>query len=343
MNAPLNRSVRWLSLGVLLGASVAAACGVVWAATALATPTQFGFSARAAYVTARSIDYAGTALFIGGCVFVAFLWPAGSRVRAVRMLLLTGWSLGLVGTLAAIGFEGTWATQRSPVDAWHWDTVRVVLGMDFGREWAAKALLWVLAGVVLTDLWHRYENAATSLAWRVGAGAVGLGVLRVIGMTGHASDVRHRAVAATADLVHLAGMAVWIGGLSTLVIGVLPRGRTDELITLVPRYSTLALGSVLAVIVAGTVMAWQLVGGVSALFHTGYGQLLLVKIGLLLVILSIAAICRIWIARRLNTSTTLRAGVATVRPFVYLVAVETALLLLVLVAASALVTANPGQ
>jgi len=128
-----------------------------------------------------------------------------------------------------------------------------------------------------------------------------------------------------------------------LLLAVLPRRRPDELAAIMPRYSRLAMGSVLAVIAAGTVMAWQLVGGFGALFHTGYGELLLTKIGLVAVILTVAWGSRTWIAHRVDFAVVLRGDTATVAPIVRSVAVETALTLLVLVAASFLVTANPGQ
>jgi copper transport protein len=309
----------------------------------MSAPVVFESSARVAYVLARAADYLGTTLFLGGCAFVAFLWPAGSRVRATRRLLITGWVLGLLGTVAAIGLEGVWAGQLPLTAAFDRQVIGQVLALDFGREWSAKALLWVLAAVVLADLLRRCERAATSLAWRVGAGAVGIGLLRVIGLTGHSADTRYTTVAAIADLVHLTGVSLWVGGLAVLLLAVLPRRRPDELAAIMPRYSRLAMGSVLAVIAAGTVMAWQLIGGFGALFHTGYGELLLTKIGLVAVILTAAWGSRTWIAHRLDFAVVLRGDTATVAPIVRSVAVETALTLLVLVAASFLVTANPGQ
>ncbi len=303
----------------------------------------FESPAKTAYVLARAADYLGTALFIGGCGFVAFVWPAGARVRATRRLLVTGWLLGLLGTVAAVGLEGAWAGQLPPVDALEWSVVRQVLALDFGREWAAKALLWVLAGVVLADLLRRCEHAARSMAWRVGAGAIGIGLLRITGLTGHSIDATHATLAAVADVIHLAGMALWVGGLAVLLFAVLPRRDAGELAEVVPRYSKLAMGSVLAVILAGAVLAWQLVGGVGRLLHTTYGELLLTKIVLLAVILVAAWGSRNWVAHRLEFAVVLRGDAATVRPFVLSVAVETALVLLVLVVASLLVTANPGQ
>jgi copper transport protein len=299
--------------------------------------------AKTAYVAARALDYLGTALFFGGLAFVTLLWPAGSRVAAARRLLVIGWSLGLLGTVAAIGLEGAWAAQLLPSAAWRWTEIRQVLLLDFGRQWAAKALLWILAGVVLADLLRRCEHAATSLAWRVGAGTIALGTLRVIGLTGHSRDTAHRAVSQLADLVHLTAMSLWIGGLAVLLFGVLPRRRPAELREVVPRYSTLAMLCVLCVIASGMVLAWQVLGGLGALVHTTYGHVLITKLLLLAAVLAAAWCSKTWVAHRLDFAVVLRGDRAVVRPFVYSVAAETALVLLVLIAASLLVTANPGR
>ena len=153
----------------------------------------------------------------------------------------------------------------------------------------------------------------------------------------------HPAIAQVADFVHLTALSLWIGGLATLLFGVLPRRRPDELRTVVPGYSTLALLCVLSVVASGTVMAWQLLGGVSALVDTTYGHVLLAKLCALAVIMAAAWCSKTWVAHRLDFAVVLRGESATVRPFVYSVAAETALVLLVLTLASFLVTANPGQ
>jgi copper transport protein len=299
--------------------------------------------AKTIYVIARAVDYVGTTVFFGGLAFVAMLWPAGARVHASRILLTAAWLFGLVGTVAAIGLEGAWAAQLPPANSLHWKVIDSALQLDFGREWAAKALVWVLAGVVLADLLRRRERAAVSLPWRVGAFAVGIGSIRIIGLTGHSHDATDRTIAQLADLVHLTAMSLWIGGLVMLAVGVLPRRRPDELRSVTPGYSTLAMLCVLTIIASGTVLAWQVLGGVSELVDTTYGHLLLTKLCLLVLILVAAWRSKTWLAHRLDFAVVLHGEAATVRPFVYSVAAETALVLLVLTAASFLVTANPGR
>jgi len=295
------------------------------------------------YVLARCVDYFGMTLFTGGLFFLAFLWPDGAAHGRARKVVGTGWLLGFAGTVAGLGLQGAWAAQRPAADLFDWDLLGQVLDTQFGRVWFAKALLWLLAGVVLADLMQRGRAAATSTAWRVGAGVVTLGLLRTTGLTGHAVESGRPLLTQIADLVHLAGICAWIGGLAVLLFGVLSRRDPGELAAVVPRYSRLAMVSVFAVIVAGAVLAWQTVGGWDRLSTTDYGRTLVVKLLVLAVVLVLAQGSKSWVARRLDFAVVLRGDAATVRPFVHSVAAETALVIVVLVAASLLVTASPGR
>jgi copper transport protein len=300
-------------------------------------------TAQTIYVLARYADYVGMVVFVGGLLFVALLWPAGSQDRRARAIIVSSWLTGLVSTVATIGLQGVWAFGRPVADFLDADLFGQVLGVEFGRVWFAKGLLWVLSTVVLVDLMRRGGDAARSTAWRVGAGAVAVGLLRTTAMTGHSSDASGLLWAQVGDLLHLAGICAWIGGLAMLLCGVLPRRRPEELASVVPRYSRLATTAVLSIVIGGAVLGWQIVGSVGALSETDYGQLLLLKIGAFAVVLIAAWYSRNWVARRLDFAVVLRGHGATVRPFVYSVIVETVIVVFVLLAASFLVTASPGQ
>jgi putative copper export protein len=170
-----------------------------------------------------------------------------------------------------------------------------------------------------------------------------LGLLRTAGISGHSTEGSHPGWGAVADLVHLLGVSLWVGGLVLLLIGVLPRRRPAELATVVPRYSALAGVSVAAAAGAGVVLSWQVLGSFGALFGTSYGRLLLVKVGLLAAVLLVAQRSRSWVRTRLDIAVLLRGDRATVRPFVHSVAAETGLVLVVLAATSLLVTSAPGR
>ncbi|MGW7531012.1 copper resistance D family protein [Amycolatopsis sp. NPDC054798] len=300
-------------------------------------------SAKFWYVAARCVDYAGLTVFVGGLFFLALLWPAGADRRRARAALTTGWILGLAGTVAGLGLQGAWVAQRPPSELFDPALLGQVLDSQFGRIWFAKALLWVLGGVVLADVLQRGSRAAASVAWRVGAGVVAAGLVRTTGLTGHSAESAHPLLSQLADFGHLAGICAWIGGLAMLLFGVLSHRDPEELAQVVPRYSKLAMASVLVVIAAGAVLAFETLGDAGRVFTTGYGRILLTKLAVLAVVLLFAQASKSWVARRLDFAVVLRGDAGAVRPFVYSVAAEATLVVVVLFAASLLVTASPGR
>jgi putative copper export protein/methionine-rich copper-binding protein CopC len=309
-------------------------------AAAARTPSD---SVRKVWAAARWAGYLALAVYVGGLVFLALLWPQGAQDRRSRRILTLAWAGGLAASLITPGLQGAYGAMGTLGDAFHLTTYRDLLGTEVGIVAACRVLMWVLAAIVLAALLQGGERAARSPGWRVGALAVTLGLLRTTGMAGHNAEGTHPSWGAVADLVHLLGVSVWLGGLTLLLLGVLPRRRPEELSAAVFGYSTLAGASVAAIAVAGAVLAWQIVGSFGALVHTGYGRLLLLKLAVLAAVLLIAQGSRSWVRTRLDVAILLRGDRATVRPFVYSVAAETGLVLVVLAATSLLVTSAPGH
>jgi putative copper export protein/methionine-rich copper-binding protein CopC len=318
----------------------AATAGTGAGASAAPAPSP---SVRKALVAARWTGYLALALFIGALAFVVLLWPRGADEPRARALLSLAWTAGLLATVASIGLQGAYTTLGGVRDALRPATYADMLATEPGVVLAARGLLWVLAAVVLGALLQGGERTSRSPGWRVGALAVSFGLLRTTGMTGHNSEGSEPTWGAVADFVHLLGASLWIGGLAVLALAVLPRRRAGELAAVVPGYSRLAAVSVTAIVLAGLVLAWQVVGSYQALLHTSYGHLLLLKTGVLGCVLLAACASRQWVRTRLDLAVLLRGDAATVRSFGYSVAAETGLVLVVLAVTSLLVTADPGQ
>src|SRR3989442_15493675 len=73
-------------------------------------------------------------------------------------------------------------------------------------------MLVVLAVVMLHALRAQGVIAARSIGWRLGASAVGIALLRTPGLAAHAIEGDHAVIGSIADLAHLIGAAVWLGG-----------------------------------------------------------------------------------------------------------------------------------
>jgi copper transport protein len=101
-------------------------------------------------------------------------------------------------------------------------------------------------------------------------------------------------VTVTADLIHLAAMSIWVGGLVVLARFLIPRAPPAELGAIVPVWSRYATYAVSALLLTGVAQALIEVGTVDALFGTKYGWLVVAKAGLFAAVLGVA-----WLSRRL--------------------------------------------
>ncbi|WP_107463155.1 copper resistance CopC/CopD family protein [Streptomyces sp. MA5143a] len=132
----------------------------------------------------------------------------------------------------------------------------------------------------------------------IGGGVVAAGLAASWAMAEHASTGLQAGLAMPLDILHLLAVAAWLGGLATLLVALF-RAPSDAQIetAAVRRFSRVAFGSVLVLTATGIYQSWRQVGTWSALTGTSYGQLLLVKIGLVAVLVGIAWISRRWTAQ----------------------------------------------
>jgi putative copper resistance protein D len=107
------------------------------------------------------------------------------------------------------------------------------------------------------------------------------------------------------DILHLVAAAAWLGALLPLAIVLSATAHSSDQPSagvareVVLRFSTLGIVSVGTLVATGIVNSWMLVGSVSALVGTNYGQLLLVKIALFFCMLAVAIINRLILTPRL--------------------------------------------
>jgi copper transport protein len=274
------------------------------------------------YGVVRGVVFAALALLIGGVVFVSCLWPAGRRNRRARLMVWGGWIALVVSTVLAIVLEGLYASGLPMSKFFDTQVFSDVVGTRFGHVSLLRLALLALALPLLRMLFAR-DAPAKPLPkwWWVGAGAVGVALSFTPGLDGHASTGRWVPLAVPADAVHVAAMCCWLGGLALLCFAVLPRRNVEELEEVLPRYSALALGAIIALILTGAFQAYRQVGSIEALKSTTYGQLLIAKLVAFAALIVAAAFSREVVNRRFRTYTDeqddadlVPAGVSSVVP-----------------------------
>lgn len=137
-----------------------------------------------------------------------------------------------------------------------------------GRDVLVLALQ--VAGLVVALLLTRHRLVATTGALVAASSPA---------WVGHSRSHGPGLLVLPADVLHLMAGAVWLGGLVGLglVLGSLRRRERDAA-TVLSRFSAIAAAVLALVTLTGVIAAWRILGSWSALVHTAYGQVLLVKV-----------------------------------------------------------------
>ena len=245
----------------------------------------------------RAVLFGALALLIGGVVFLVAVWPCGRDDRRAARVVWAGWIGVAVTTVLGIALEGVYAAGLPLTKVFDPTVFRDVLDTRYGKVALVRLALLVVAFPLLRLLLHRRDDGQEHPvrgSWMVAAGLVGLGLAVTPGLGGHAGTGIQTGLAIPADMVHVAAMACWLGGLAVLCIAVLPKGDADELRAVLPRYSALALGAIVALIVSGGYQAWRQVGSIDALKSTDYGRLLIAKLVVFVALIVAAAFYARW-------------------------------------------------
>jgi copper transport protein len=229
----------------------------------------------------RGDDAAGRWLLLSGLLLAA-------GIAAFRRLVWRGdderWqrssALSLAAALAAAaaGAAVLLALQPDP------------LGTRFAKLTLAGAVVAaVAAGAALASLRRPRMGAV--------AEAAAVLLLALPTVSGHAvARGSSHLLSVPADLVHLAAAAVWTGGVFCLVVvaplALPPAERRHALASLTRRFARVAAVAVVALAATGVLRALGELHAVSQLWTLPYGRALLVKTGLLVTLVALAAAAR---------------------------------------------------
>ena len=313
-----------------------------------------------AFAGVRLTLFIALVLLVGVPTFMIMIWPAGFGTPRVARMLWTALTLALTATAASVVLQTATVTGRDLMDALNRDSLGDLLTTRYGTVAAVRAGLLVAAAPLLVAM-TRQPTSPTSRPpgpprWVVTLGMpLGLALLATLGLSGHAANGPFVPLGLAADVLHLAAVAVWLGGLVVLVAVVLPRRDPVELRRVVPRFSRLAFAAVTLIVTTGTVQAWRQLGTPAGLLSTPYGRLLTQKLLFVSLLLLVAAVSRAIVQRRLVASTALALrpvgpgaarldpDIATVARLRRSIALEVGLAIVVLALTSVLVSTDPGR
>jgi copper transport protein len=322
--------------------------------------------------------FAGLLLLTGVFGFFAAVWLRPKKSFAVRppeveaafarrtnRLLRIGWRTAFLATLVSIPLQASVAAGVGLGEI-SGSTVGDVFSTTFGE--VALLRLGLLVALALAWPWVRRAAGLAPSASRepvpasVGAAAIArrplwpllLGIpvaaalLLTIGLAGHAGTLPPVALNLGADLVHLLGVAVWLGGLVGLVFLAFPATRgvdeTDRVGLMAPvvsRFSDMAMVAVAVIVASGVLRGYLEIRSIDGLTGTSYGIALLLKLTAFLPLLALGAINNRWTKPRIERAAAGGAPSPQLSTLKRLVTVEIGLGVVILAITAALVALAP--
>jgi copper transport protein len=268
-------------------------------ACATETTAKSSRTVGALFAAARTTVFVGLALLIGGGMFLVLIARGTSAARWTRRMMWAGWIILTLSTVGALMLQGPYAAGAGIGDAVRWRVVRDVLHTHFGHVTQVRLLLLLAALLLLLFLGRVDRSGRVPVAWEVPAALVAIGLAGTPGFAGHADTGSWTVYAVVLDTIHVLAMSVWLGGLAVLLVAALGGGFSGGLRRALITFSRVALTCVLVLVATGLFAAWRQVGfRLSGYTSTSYGRILLVKLGIVVLLVGVAAISRSIVNKR---------------------------------------------
>lgn len=162
---------------------------------------------------------------------------------------------------------------------------------------AARALIaTALLAIVVAVGAFTTSTTGAGLSWLL----VGVVAAVLPALAGHGAGLGDHALALTSGVAHIAAAVLWVGGL--VALGIHAVRRDFPLTRPIERFSAIALTAFVLIAVSGLANAYTRLESPAQLFTTGYGQVTLSKVVLLVGLAGIAWVMRSRMARNVATS-----------------------------------------
>jgi copper transport protein len=301
----------------------------------------------------RWLNLLGQAVVAGTLVFlVVVLLPAlhGGRIIARRYRRLLGGALALLllGHLLAALVQAVSASGLGLRGVLGRPLVDLLTDTRYGALWLARLAILDALCLAVWALTRQERLPALRgrgrLLWGLTLGCAAL-LLLTTSLGSHAAARAGTVTWQVAnDWLHLAGTAVWVGGLVALVLalrGSVLSQRADIRLRVLARFSALAGGAVAVLAVTGILAARQSVGGWEGLTTTDYGTWFLLKLAVVVTTVGLGAYHLLVVRPALALDPT--PGTPLARRFGRSLRLEAALALAVLAISAVLTITVPGR
>jgi len=230
---------------------------------------------------ARIGVYLGLFVGVGGVFFAAWIgWgPSGGKV------IIGSLKIGLVCAAFSLALQGL-DLLNLPLGAlltlapW-----KGAMGTSFG-----PSMLIAIATMAVAR--YAWQSPTMTISWVLTSLAM-VGVGFTLATSGHAASAPPQWLTPTLVFVHGIAVAYWVGALAPLIT--MARRRHNDLPRAIRQFSNVAIPLVGLLVLTGAVLAIIQLESFRALIDTWYGIILLIKLVLVLLLLTIAALNRLYL------------------------------------------------
>ena len=231
----------------------------------------------------RFVMFAGVLALIGGVALVIFGANRPPSIRT-RMSLWGAWTFAIVASIEALFAYGPHASGVKVYNFTDLTLLGDTMSTLFGQATLLRISLLLGFSLLLMTFDKRDKRA-----WRLCAIGISVAIAATFSAVGHPSAQSPVALSFTLDVVHLLAVSLWIGALFLITIDRKFWLRSTHSMLW---FSRMAGFSVAVIAVTGIAQSMLLMSGPRNLFVLEFGQKLVVKVGLVLVLVAIGALSR---------------------------------------------------
>lgn len=224
-------------------------------------------------------------LAVSGAMLLPILLPREAIGDNLRKLLLKWNGYGMRGLLLAallyvfVHANRTMSELGGAGEEW----IRLFTETATGQAWLALLGLSLLGFAVIKG------NDTVKMIWA-------LLLLAVESFEGHAAATDYATSAIVSDFIHLACASVWVGGVLLLLL--FWKADREEAGRFAERFASIAWITIAAATVSGIVMTWLIIPSWLYLLYTDWGNWLIAKAVVVLLVIALGMMLRVRAKRR---------------------------------------------
>ena len=245
-----------------------------------------GFEPTRAIVLAnRLLQFISLFIAAGTVFFFVLVRPPGYTESSLRKIITIASAVAAANYILAIGVGGADMAGVGPGSLIDFSVWKLAAGTNL----LDSAILGIGGVIILNIGWRVPHTAGRSATLLIG------GVIALMGLalTGHAATAAPRWLMAPSIALHLFTAAFWVAATIPLA-WILKTSPTADSTLVLNRFSSRAAIALAVLIASGVCVAIVQVQSFSGLFSTDYGAIFLLKLGLVVFLLALAAFNKYW-------------------------------------------------